>query len=133
MAYNLEAPWLAVHVETAHKLSDAEHAQLARNLELVRSLGGEVIITAGSDVAAAIVHVARQRNATQIVAGKPTPLPWWRAGPRQALVNNLIHISGDIDIYVVSGEDEVAPPCGQPCPPTQHLHNGQVICGRRLL
>ena len=110
MAYNLEAPWLAVHVETAHKLSDAEHAQLARNLELVRSLGGEVIITAGSDIAAAIVHVARQRNATQIVAGKPTPLPWWHVGSRQALVNNLIRISGDIDIYVVSGEDEQAAP-----------------------
>ena len=108
MAYNLEAPWLAVYVETSRKLSSAEQAQLAHNLELVRSLGGEVVTTIGSDVATAVVQVARQRNATQIVTGKPTPLPWWQRGPRRALVNNLIRISGDIDVYVVSGENESA-------------------------
>jgi two-component system sensor histidine kinase KdpD len=111
MAYNLEAPWLAVHVETARKLSSAEQAQLARNLELVRSLGGEVVLTAGTDVAAAILRVARQRNATQIVAGKPTSLPWWNLG-RRALVNDLIRHSSDIDIYVVASGEK---------PPTQGI------------
>ena len=76
----------------------------------MRSLGGEVVITAGSDVAASVVHVARQRNATQIVAGKPTALQWWQLGRRRTLVNDLIRTSGDIDIYVVSGEDEATAP-----------------------
>ena len=117
MAYNLEAPWLAVHVETARKMSSDHLAQLARNLELVRSLGGEVVTTAGSDIAAAIVQVARQRNATQIVAGKPSPLPWWHLGPRKVLVNTLIRISGDIDVYVVSGEDGSVKPLSSALPP----------------
>ena len=39
MAYNLEAPWLAVHVETPRTLSSAEQAQLARNLALGAQLG----------------------------------------------------------------------------------------------
>ena len=102
----------------------AEQAQLARNLELARSLGGEVVTTAGSDVAAALVHVARQRNVTQIVAGKPTPLPWWNLGRRLALVNDLIRTSGDIDIYVVSGERRGRCADAAPrCPPTpSHSH-----------
>jgi two-component system, OmpR family, sensor histidine kinase KdpD len=110
MAYNLEAPWLAVHVGTSRALSRAEQTQLARNLALVRSLGGEVVVTTGTDIAATIVHVARQRNATQIVAGKPTPLPWWNPGRRRTLVNDLIRTSGEIDIYIVAGEDEAAAP-----------------------
>ena len=117
MAYNLEAPWLAVYVETSHKLSDAEQAQLAHNLELVRSLGGEVVITAGDDVAAALLHVARQRNATQIVVGKPTAVclvaAWLAPG---TLVNNLIRISGDIDIYVVCRRRRERAPCGRRLP-----------------
>ena len=59
-------------------------------------------------MADSIVHVARQRNATQIVVGKPTLLPWWNFSRRRVLVNDLIGSSGDIDIYVVSGEEEAA-------------------------
>ncbi len=119
MAYNLEAPWLAVHVETSRKLSSAEQAQLTRNLEMVRSLGGEVVITAGSDIAAAIIYVAHQRNATQIVVGKPITLGWWKASRRRALVNDLIRSSGDIDIYVVSGEDRPPAPARLTLPASQ--------------
>lgn len=104
MAYNLEAPWLAVHVETSRNLSPAQQAQLAANLQLVRSLGGEVVTTAGSDVAAALLHVARQRNATQIVAGKPHVSAGWRLLGGGTLVDRLIRTSEDIDINVVAGE-----------------------------
>ncbi len=110
MAYNLEAPWLAVHVETAHTLSDAEQAQLARNLELGAQPGRR-----GGD------HSRQRRGRRHRARGAPAQrnpdrsrqadaAAWWHAGPRQALVNNLIRISGDIDIYVVSGEDETAAP-----------------------
>ena len=86
MAYNLEAPWLAVYVETSRSLAPAQQEQLARNLELVRSLGGEVVTTSNDNVAAAIERVARLRNVTQIVVGKPRhpvvaartqAAPWW--------------------------------------------------------
>jgi len=42
MAYNLEASWMAMYVETATALSPNEQARLARTLDLARQLGGEV-------------------------------------------------------------------------------------------
>lgn len=105
MAYNLEAPWLAVYVETAGAPSAEEQAQLARSLALARELGGEVVTTADPDPVEALLHVARQRNVTQVVVGKPQR-PWWQEWLRGgSLVNRLVRASGAIDVYVVSGDE----------------------------
>ena len=71
MAYNLEAPWLAIYVETPQPLSPEQQVQLSRNLDLARKLGGEVITTSSEDIIGALLRVARQRNVTQSVVGKP--------------------------------------------------------------
>ncbi len=108
MAYNLEASWLAVYVESSSALSPAEQQQLAHNLDLARQLGGEVVTIPGNDVVEALLQVGRQHNATQIVVGKPErPLwqEWLRGG---SVVNGLVRASGDIDVYVVSGDVESA-------------------------
>ena len=104
MAYNLEAPWLAVNVETTQPLSENAKAQLARNLTLARELGGEVVSTAGDDVVRSLLRVARARNVTQIIIGKPARgawIDWVRGG---SLVDRLIGASGDLDVYVVRGD-----------------------------
>jgi two-component system sensor histidine kinase KdpD len=54
--------------------------------------------------------VARQRNVTQIVVGKPGPTQWWNPTNHRTLVNELIGASGDIDIYVISGQDQASAP-----------------------
>jgi len=105
MAYTLEAPWLAVTVETTRPLSADAQRYVARNLALARELGAEVTTATGDDVAAALLQLAQQQNVTQIVLGKPLHTPWqawWRGG---SLVDKLIRNSGDIDIYVVTGEE----------------------------
>lgn len=104
MAYNLEADWLAVYVDSPHLLTDDDKERLAHNLALARQLGGEVISTTGQDVIEALVRVARQRNVTQIVIGKPahTPLQDFMRGG--SIVNRLVRASGDIDVYVVTGD-----------------------------
>jgi len=104
MAYNLEAPWLAVYMESSHPLSPAEKMQLAHNLALAQELGGEVITTTGEDVAEALLRVARQRNATQIVMGKPTRTRLQEFLRGGSLVNRLVQVSGGIDVYVVTGD-----------------------------
>jgi two-component system sensor histidine kinase KdpD len=105
MAYNLEAPWMAVSVQTAQTLPPAAQDQLARHLALARNLGGEVLTITGEDVPSALLHLARQRNATQIVIGKPdhSPLQIFLRGG--SLVDKVIRSSGDIDVYVVSGDN----------------------------
>ncbi|MCU0515118.1 MAG: sensor histidine kinase KdpD [Anaerolineae bacterium] len=116
MAYNLEAPWLAAYIETPAEVTAEQQKRLAANLALVRDLGGEVIVTAGTSVSDGLLRLARQRNVTQIVVGKPLRHPvqdWLRGG---SLVDHLIRASGDIDIYVVTGDQPADAP--RPRPPS---------------
>lgn len=108
MAYNLEASWIAVHVESSRQLNESEKEGLARNLALARKLGAEVVITSGEDIPETLIRLARQRNITQIVIGKPLNSRWDEVLHR-SLVERLIHVSGDIDIYVVTGDEPAQP------------------------
>jgi two-component system sensor histidine kinase KdpD len=108
MAYSLEASWIAVHVESSRQLSESEKLGLARNLTLARKLGAEVVITSGENIAETLIRLARQRNITQIVVGKPLRSRWDEF-LRRSLVDRLIHLSGDIDIYVVTGDEPAHP------------------------
>ncbi len=104
MAYNLKAPWIAVHIEGVQPLSAAAQMQLARNVSLVHRLGGELITTSDQDMVKALMRVAQQHNVTQIVIGKParSAIQEWLSGG--SLVNRLVRQSGDIDVYVVRGD-----------------------------
>ncbi|MDX2160424.1 MAG: sensor histidine kinase KdpD [bacterium] len=104
MAYNLEAEWLAVYVATAPLSTLEAKDQLARNLSLARSLGGEVITITGQDVSSALLRLAHQRNVTQIVIGKPQHNALQRLIRGGSLVDRVIRASGDIDVYVVTGD-----------------------------
>ena len=119
MAYNLEAAWIALYVETATALTPDDQARLARTMELARQLGGEVVTVPGNDVVEALLHAGREYNATQIVIGKPERAPWreWLRGG--SVVNRLVRASGPIDVYVVSGDEESALPRRDPLPRLQ--------------
>ncbi|MCA0455730.1 MAG: sensor histidine kinase KdpD [Chloroflexi bacterium] len=104
IAYNLEAPWIAVYIETPSVLSPEAKARLADNLALARDLGGEVLVSASSDLSGALLQIARQRNVTQVVVGKPMSARWQRLYRGGSLVDKLVASSGDIDIFVVTGD-----------------------------
>ncbi len=72
LAFNLEAPWIAVHIDNGIKLSAEDQNQLAKNLSLARELKAEVITTTETDLVAALRRTAKQRNVTHIVVGRPT-------------------------------------------------------------
>jgi two-component system sensor histidine kinase KdpD len=116
MAYNLEGVWFALHVETSATLPPPAKEQLARNLALVRELGGEVLITRGDDVVAALLQLAKQRNITQIVVGKPGPASWFGWLKGSSLVDRLLRASGGIDVHVVASENNGATANQQPDP-----------------
>jgi two-component system sensor histidine kinase KdpD len=108
MAYNLEAPWLVLHVETSQTLSADEKERLARNIALARSLGGEIVTAVGDNIPTALLRVAHQRNVTQIVIGKPQRSRWQTLLRGGSLVDHIIRESGDIDVYVVTGDATTA-------------------------
>ncbi len=128
LADNLQAPWLAVYVETGAPLSDAEQNRLQKNLTLSRELGAEVITTSDSDVVNAILRVAYQHNVTQIVAGKPVSSRFADRFGAQSVLDRLIRESGNIDICCVRAESGPSqPPAANPIrwqlssPPKQYL------------
>jgi two-component system, OmpR family, sensor histidine kinase KdpD len=103
MAYTMDATWVAVYVETSAKVSAAAREQLDHNLKLARELGAEIVATADQDIVAALLRVARQQNASQILIGKASAR--WRFFG-ETILDRLIDRSGDLDVYVVGGDDE---------------------------
>lgn len=99
-AFNLEAPWIAVYVDTAQTLNENQQASLAKNLHLARSLGAEVITLTDTDVAQAIIRLAVQRNVTQIIIGRRSGGTFSRVWTRTSLLEKLLRGS-DISIQVV--------------------------------
>jgi len=106
MSAALGAPWLAVHVESTKTLSAEEQRLLDKNLALARELGAEVVITHDEDAAAALVRLALEHNATQIVVGKPRGNRWLELLRGGSLVDRLARLGGGIDIYMVPAEEK---------------------------
>ena len=104
MAAAQGAAWIAVSVESSRALAPDGRRRLEQNLALARELGAEVVVTHDEDVADALVRVAVQHNATQIVVGKSHTPRWLNALRGGSLVDRLLRFSGTIDLYVVPPE-----------------------------
>ncbi|MBL8972411.1 MAG: sensor histidine kinase KdpD [Myxococcales bacterium] len=116
IAASLRAEWIAVNVETpALALAGAaERDQIASSLRLAESLGAEVVVLVDEAVADALLRLARERNVSRIVVGKPGRARW-RDRMHRSLLRALVRGSEGIDIHVITGEREVAvKPSGRP-------------------
>ncbi len=96
-ATRVNCPWLVVWVEGSRVLTSIEQDRLTRSLGLARKLGGEVVSVTGENISEALLQVARERNVSQIVVGKPEKAGMWS----KSLADTLIVGSGDIDVCVV--------------------------------
>jgi len=116
MAERLQAPWIALHVQTPESLqqSSAERRRTAAHLHLAERLGAEVHEVSGDQLAATVVEFARRHGVSRIVAGKPHGAPW-RERLFGSPVADLIRLSGPIDVYLLTGQDDgVATPSASP-------------------
>lgn len=105
MAADLHAKWIAVYVQIPRhlRLPQVERDRLVQTLRLAEQLGAETVTLTGERIAQELLSYARSRNATKIIVGKPVRSLWkeWMFG---SVVSELVHQSGDIDIYVITGE-----------------------------
>ncbi len=111
LSYSVGANLVALHVENGRILNQSQREQLAKNINLARNLGAEVIIMPGRDLVSTALEVARKENATHIVIGKPrkqNPLSCFFSGG--SLVNRLLKDSGTINVYIVQSETEILQP-----------------------
>jgi two-component system sensor histidine kinase KdpD len=103
LADELKAPWHTVYIETP---STSKHARQNREqiwhvMRLAESLGAQVSTVTATSVAEAAIAYAVRHNVTKIVVGKPNK-PRWRELLIPPIVDQIIRLSGVIDVFVVS-------------------------------
>lgn len=109
LAYNLEAPWIALHVETGLTLSEQDQRQLKKNLDLARELSAEVISTTDVDVPSAIKRISRQKNVTQVIVGRPTRR-WFRDLLEGGhFLDRLVSDNTQVDVHVTRHDPKEFP------------------------
>jgi two-component system sensor histidine kinase KdpD len=117
LAVGTRADLLAVSVETPDnlRLSQEDRDRLVATLRLAESLDAETVTLSGRNVAQELVRYARSRNVSKIAIGKSFR-PLWQEVLLGSLVNDLIRRSGDLEVYVISGDEEEDPVSRAPVP-----------------
>jgi len=105
LAAGLRAEWIAVHVEAPAKVrpSESDLKQLADHMRLAESLGAETVTLSGAKMSEETLTYARRRNVGKIIIGKPTHARW-KDKLFGSPLDELVRGSGDIDVYVISGD-----------------------------
>ncbi len=104
LASRLKAEWLAIYVDTPElKVSEEKRNSAIQNLHLAERLGATTTILTGLNVSKEIMDFAREHNVTSIVIGKQIRSPW-RDLLFGSLADKIIRQSGEIDVYLITGE-----------------------------
>lgn len=128
MAEGLKAEWIAVYVDTPGRFpaQEEEKEQLAKNLQLAEELGAETITISGEDVAEEILKLAKKRNVTHIVIGKPFHSRLWEL-IHGSVVDKIIRHSQGISVHVIPGKHQ--PPKKRYFPSLTRSHSWTFYAG----
>jgi two-component system, OmpR family, sensor histidine kinase KdpD len=140
LADEMKASWHTVYIETpgGNKHTRENREQIWRDLRQAESLGAQVATLSSPSVAEALIAYAIKNHVTKIVVGKPAK-PRWREFLRQPLVDQIIRLSGSIDVHVVSIARERAsipkgvPRPGVPVPWQGYLKSLVLVLGTSLV
>ncbi len=105
LAAGLRAEWIAAHVESPSRVrsSESDVKQLADHMRLAESLGAETVTLSGQRMSEEILTYARSWNVSRIIVGKPTHARW-KDKLFGSPLDEIVRGSGDIDVYVISGD-----------------------------
>ncbi len=111
MAEGLGAEWIVAYVETPAQLRMPQDARdrVAQTMRLAEQLGAETHTITGTRMSDEILAFARARNVSKIVVGKPER-PLWKRIAMGSIVDTLVQGSGEIDVYVISGDRDTSAP-----------------------
>ncbi|MBC8074540.1 MAG: sensor histidine kinase KdpD, partial [Chloroflexales bacterium] len=107
MAGALRAEWIVAYVETPQhgRLNEVAREQVVQTLRLAEQLGAETVTLAGERASDELLAYAHTRNVSKIVVGKPIK-PRWRELLFGSVVDSVVRGSGEIDVYVITGEHD---------------------------
>lgn len=104
MVTGLQADWLAIYVDTPQNQTTTANRNTAiQNLRLAEQLGAEAHVVTGYDIVKEVMDFAREQNVTQIMVRKHV-VTRWRGLFQRSLVDELVRQSGEIDVYIMTGE-----------------------------
>ncbi|MFZ5643261.1 MAG: DUF4118 domain-containing protein [Bacillota bacterium] len=108
MAEGLQAEWMAVYVDTHGRfpVHEEDKDRLAKNLRLAEELGAETLNITGDDVAEELLDLARKRNVSQIIIGKPLNSRLWEF-MHGSVVDKVIRLSEGISVHVIPGNPKL--------------------------
>ncbi|HSE06974.1 MAG TPA: sensor histidine kinase KdpD [Methylomirabilota bacterium] len=111
MAEGLGAEWIVAYVQTPSQLQlpQAARDRVAQTMRLAEQLGAETHTLTGPRMSDEILAFARARNVSKIVVGKPER-PLWKRIVMGSIVDTLVQGSGEIDVYVISGDRDESRP-----------------------
>ncbi|MGE0754953.1 MAG: DUF4118 domain-containing protein, partial [Alphaproteobacteria bacterium] len=109
MASGLKAPWGTIYVENErhYRLSKEGQEAVERTQRLAERMGAKTEVINGNNAPEDILVYARENNITKIIVGKVYHSRW-RELIRGSLAEQIIRGSGDIDVYVITGDPEDA-------------------------
>ncbi len=112
MANDMNAKWYAVYVEepNALNISEQERNRAIDHLRLAEQEGAETALLSGRNISEELMKFANQHNVTKIVMGKPSR-SFWKSIMRRSPLDQLVRMSGSIDVYAITGtlEKQSAP------------------------
>jgi two-component system, OmpR family, sensor histidine kinase KdpD len=102
MSASLNAELIVANVSTPWEpeLSSQAQNNFLNNLKLAESLGAEIISLTGVTIADEIINLAKKRNITQLIIGKPLkprPIEWFQ----EPVVDKIIRKSEGIRVHVI--------------------------------
>jgi len=105
IAATLKCDWIVLHVETpsAAGLSAPGRRHLVETLQLAEEFGAETATVPGRQVAEEVLAYAAGHNVTRVLVGKPTHSRW-RDQLFGSTVDRLVRGSGEMDVYVITGD-----------------------------
>ena len=100
----LKAEWIAIYVETpAHnRMSRKARQDAMKGIELASSLGAETVTSFGISIADEVIRYAKKNNVTRIIIGHPVHAHW-REQIFGSVADQIVRISGAIDLIIISG------------------------------
>jgi two-component system sensor histidine kinase KdpD len=111
IAGRLNLDWYCVYVQSPDERADRIDATVQRklvdNIQKAQSMGAEVVKLEGTDVAETLTKFAVEHGVTLIVAGH-SRRNWWQHVTRGSVVDKLVNNTLDIDVLVVSFDDQRA-------------------------
>lgn len=103
------AAWFVLYVQTPRESADriglAAQRHLINNLQLATELGAQILRVRDADVAATVLRVARQKNASLLICGVSAEKSWWQRLWRRGVTFDLLRAAAcaeqELDLFLV--------------------------------